>query len=143
MNNVSKNINLNLEDSQIEKLNKHFNSKDNYLITKEDLGNAVRKFISRFLVGDRFKNIEWNIFLLLKRKSELWNEKIKSKENKVQFNKEIEKLDSINIKIMQSIDFYEKLGIGRDEEIKKQKIDKENKKDKNKKRKGKKKDLDY
>ena len=143
LNNVSKNINLNLEDSQIEKLNKHFNSKDNYLITKEDLGNAVRKFISRFLVGDRFKNIEWNIFLFLKEKSELWNEKIKSKENEVQFNKEIEKLDSINIKIMQSIDFYEKLGIGRDEEIKKQKIDKENKKDKNKKRKGKKKDLDY
>ena len=108
--NVSKNINSNLEVDQIDKLNKHFESKDNYLITKKDLGNAVRKFISRFLVGDRFKNIDKNIFLFLKEKSELWNEKINSKENEEQFNKEIEKLNSINIKIKQSIDFYEKLG---------------------------------
>ena len=135
--NVSKNINSNLKVDQIDKLNKHFESKDNYLITKKDLGNAVRKFISRFLVGDRFKNIHWNIFLLLKEKSELWNEKINSKENEEQFNKEIEKLESINITIMQSIDFYEKLGGERAEEKQINKKDNVNKKDKKKKRKGK------
>ena len=140
--NVSKNINSNLEVEQINKLNKHFESKDNYLITKKDLGNAVRKFISRFLVGDRFKNIDNNIFLFLKEKSELWNEKIKSQENEEQFNKEIEKLESINIIIMQSIDFYEKLGGERAEEKQINKSDNVNKKDKKKKRKGKR-DMDY
>ena len=142
MTNVSKNINSNLEVEQINKLNKHFESKDNYLITKKDLGNAVRKFISRFLVGDRFKNIHWNIFLLLKEKNELWNEKINSKENEEQFNKEIEKLESINIIIMQSIDFYEKLGGERAEEKQMNKKENENKKNKKKKRKGKR-DMDY
>ena len=142
MTNVSKNINSNLEVEQINKLNKHFESKDNYLITKKDLGNAVRKFISRFLVGDRFKNIDKNIFLFLKEKSELWNEKIKSQENEEQFNKEIEKLESINIIIMQSIDFYEKLGGERAEEKQMNKNDNVNKKDKKKKRKGKR-DMDY
>ena len=143
LDNISKNINTKLDDIQIDKLNKYFESKENYLISKKDLGNAVRKFISRFLVGERFKNIEWNIFIFLKEKSELWNEKIKSKENEEQFNKEIEKLDSINILIKQSIDFYEKLGGERAEEVKINKNEKNTqKKDKKKKKKGKK-DLDY
>ena len=107
--NVSKSINTNLTDEQIKKLNEHF-TLNNLIITINDLSNAVRKFISRFLVGDTFKNIEWNIFLLLKEKKELWNEKINSVENEEKFKKEIDDLDSINIKIKQSIDFYEKLG---------------------------------
>ena len=106
--NVSKKINVELDKKQIEELNKHFETKNKLLINKKELGDAVRKFISRFLIGDRFKNIDWNIFLLLKPKSELWNEKIISEEE--QFNKEIDKLDEINIKIKQSISFYEKLG---------------------------------
>ena len=81
MTNISPEINSNLEVVQIEKLNKHFESKVNYLITKNDLGNAVRKFISWFLVGGRFKNIESNIFDWLKEAYNLWNEKINSKEN--------------------------------------------------------------
>ena len=107
--NVSKNINVELEKKQIEELNKHFDTKKNLLISKKELGNAVRKFISRFLIGDRFKNIDWNIFLLLKPKSELWSDQIVSEKNEEQFNKEIDKLDEINIKIKQSISFYEKL----------------------------------
>ena len=91
---------------------------NNVLITKNDLGNAVRKFISRFLVSQKFKNINWNIFLLLREKKELWNEKINLEENEMQFNKEIDELDSINIEIKQSIDFYEKLGGERVEENK-------------------------
>ena len=136
--NISKNINKKLDDIQINKLNKHFESKQNYLISKKDLGNAVRKFISRFLVGERFKNIDWNIFIFIKEKKELWNEKIKSEEKEEQFNKEIEKLDSIHILIRQSIDFYEKLGGERADERKINSL----KKEKKKKKKGKK-DLDY
>ena len=81
-------------------------------------------------------------FPFFKKKSELWNEKINSKENEEQFNKEIEKLESINIIIMQSIDFYEKLGGERAEEKQMNKNDNVNKKDKKKKRKGKR-DMDY
>ena len=65
--NVSKDINNSLTEEQVSKLNKHF-SMNNVLITKNDLGNAVRKFISRFLVSQKFKNINWNIFLLLREK---------------------------------------------------------------------------
>ena len=108
--NVSKDINNSLTEEQVSKLNKHF--------SMNNLGNAVRKFISRFLVSQKFKNINWNIFLLLREKKELWNEKINLEENEMQFNKEIDELDSINIEIKQSIDFYEKLGGERVEENK-------------------------
>ena len=137
--NVSKSINTNLTEEQITKLNEHF-TLDNLIITIKDLGDAVRKFISRFLVGDTFKNIDWNIFLLLREKKELWNEKINSEENREQFNKEIDKLDSINIKIKQSIDFYEKLGGERARQ--KEKKDDNKAKKKNNKNKGKR-FLDY
>ena len=136
--NVSKDINNSLTEEQVSKLNKHF-SMNNVLITKNDLGNAVRKFISRFLVSQKFKNINWNIFLLLREKKELWNEKINLEENEMQFNKEIDELDSINIEIKQSIDFYEKLGGERVEENKME----ENDVQKRKKSKKKKRKLDY
>ena len=132
--NVSKNINNKLTEKQISELNKHFKSKENLLINKQDLGNALKKYICRFLLGDRFKNVEQNIFLYLKFKKELWNEKINSEKNQIQFEREIDELESINIIISQSIDFYDKLGI-------------EDKQDKNKEKKIKKKkrknNLDY
>ena len=108
--NVSKNVNAKLENKQLEELNKHFETKKKLLISKGDLGIAVRKFISRFLLGERFKNFDWNIFELLKYKNELWNDKIIAEENEKQFNEEIEKLEKIDIKFKQAIDFYEKLG---------------------------------
>ena len=108
--NVSKNVNKALEKNQIEELNQHFERNSELLISKRELGEAVRKFISRFLVGERFKNFDWNIFILLKPHSELWNEKIITEQNENQFNEEIEQLEKINITIKQSIDFYEKLG---------------------------------
>ncbi len=108
--NVSKNVNKALEKNQIEELNQHFERNSELLIGKRELGEAVRKFISRYLVGERFKNFDWNIFILLKPKSELWNEKIITEQNENQFNEEIEQLEKINITIKQSIDFYEKLG---------------------------------
>ena len=144
LDNVSKNISIKLDEIQINKLNEHFNSKEKYLISKKDLGNAVRKFISRFLVGERFNKIESNIFTFIKEKNELWDEEIKSVENEEQFKKEIDKLDSINILINQSVDFYEKLGGERAEERKNNSNESIRKKDKMKKKKKKpKRDLDY
>lgn len=110
-------INVILDTNQIDKLNEHFDSKDNYLISRKDLGNAVRKFICRFLVGDGFHDINRNLLTLLKGKSHLWNGNINSEENEEQLDKEIYKLESINILVKQSIDFYEILGGERAEEI--------------------------
>ncbi len=100
-----------IPEDKKKKLNEYFEKKEveGILISKTILSGAVRKFISRFLIGDRFKNIDWNIFLLLKPKSELWSDQIVSEKNEEQFNKEIDELDQINIKIKQSINFYEKL----------------------------------
>ena len=144
LDNVSKNFKIKLHEIQINKLNDHFDSKKNHLISKKDLGNAVRKFISRFLVGERFEKIESSIFAYIREKKELWDEEIKSDENKEQFKKEIDNLDSINILIMQSVDFYEQLGGERAEERKNNSNESIRKKDKMKKKKKKpKRDLDY
>jgi len=106
--NVTPKALVNLEDKQIEKLEKHF-KKENLLITKKDLKIAVRKFISRFLVSDRLKNFNWNIFLLLRYKNELWNDHIISEECSSVFNEEIEQMENICIRIEQSVDFYRSL----------------------------------
>ena len=37
-------------------------------------------------MGDKFTHIEWNIFLYLGQKKELWNEKINLPQNQEQFN---------------------------------------------------------
>ena len=138
---ISKKVHVALTDIQINELKKHF-SKKNILLTKKDVGNAVRKFISRYLVGDKFTHIEWNIFVYLGQKKELWNEKINLPQNQEQFNKEIEILDSINIAINQSIDFYEKLGGERAEKNENDEKANIRKKNKNKDKK-KRKVLDY
>ena len=102
------------------------------------MSNVIRKFISRYLVGDIYKQIDSNIFEFLRIKEELWNDKIISKENEDQFNKEIMELKSINVIVRQSVDFYEKLGGERAEKkIDKQYIEKKLKKNKNKKKKAK------
>ncbi|OUM67355.1 hypothetical protein PIROE2DRAFT_58828 [Piromyces sp. E2] len=126
---------IGLEKEQQEKLNKHFENKY-LLINKKELGQAVRKFISRYLVSDRFKNFSSNIFGILRYKSELWSDPIVSEENEKKFKEEIDQLKNLDIKIEQSVDFYEKLGGERIENRKtvkpkkSKKIDKKSKKEK-------------
>jgi len=131
-----------LDKEQQESLKKHF-EKSNLLISKKELGQAVRKFISRYLVSDRFNNYRWNVFDLLRYKTELWS--INPEENEEKFDNEIDQLESLNIKIEQSVDFYEKLG-GDRVESKKAVNTKKTKKNVKKSKKGKKtvsKSLDY
>ncbi|KAL6625999.1 hypothetical protein U3516DRAFT_777123 [Neocallimastix sp. 'constans'] len=90
-------------------LEKHF-KKDNLLISKLDLQQAIRKLISRFLACKRYKNFNWNIFQTIQYKNELSRFEIISDENEDKFNEEIDYLSKTNIKIEQSIDLYEKLG---------------------------------
>eukprot|EP00833_Pecoramyces_ruminatium_P011837 jgi/Orpsp1_1/1185869/evm.model.c7180000095707.1 len=99
-----------LDKDQINNLNKYF-KKENLLISKLYLQQAVRKFISRLLVSERFKNFELNIIDLLRYKDELWNDKIISPENNEKFNNEMNELAKLDIKIYHSIDLYEKLGV--------------------------------
>ena len=78
LNNVSIKAKNNIEKENLDKLNNYFNSKNEkkLLITKEILGNTVRKFISRYLFGEGFRNFDWNIFQFLQYKNELWDDKI-------------------------------------------------------------------
>jgi len=119
--NVSSKALENLDDQQIEEIEKYF-SKENHLITRNDLGMAVRKFISRFLISDHLNYFDWNIFDLLRYKNELWNDHIISEENSEQFNQEIDQLENINVRIKQSIDFYEKLKLRESNDDSKRKI---------------------
>jgi len=126
--NVSKEAYNELDQNQIESLNKHFN-KENILISKKDLGLAVQKLISRYLISDQFTHFDWNIFDLLDkdRKPELWDKDLISTENQQQFEDEIDSLIKIEIKIGQTIRFSEYLGLNNENNDKKQKKQSKNK----------------
>eukprot|EP00833_Pecoramyces_ruminatium_P005046 jgi/Orpsp1_1/1179078/evm.model.c7180000067839.1 len=96
LNNVSEKAKKKLDENQIKELKKHFNNKNNSLvISKKELQFTLRKFITRYLVCDKF-NFDFNIFEILKIKNELWNEKIISS-NKDKFKEEILQLQNLKI----------------------------------------------
>jgi hypothetical protein len=81
---------------------------ENKLITKIILADVIRKFISRFLTGNRTErqiNDETYIIDWIQPKEELWPKNV-LKEQYI-FDREIDKLSKIFlVKINQSIDFY-------------------------------------
>jgi len=95
-----------LEPKQ-KKLNEFYNENPNTLITRKNLATATRRFISRFLINEEeFRpDNELTSFLFLK--EELWSKKVF---NDVKFRAEEMRLMEIDIKISQSVDFYEFLG---------------------------------
>ncbi|OUM66214.1 hypothetical protein PIROE2DRAFT_59532 [Piromyces sp. E2] len=93
-----------LEEDQKTKLNDHFKRK--LLIGKKDLLKAVRKYIARYLINERFIHFEFNIIDILSMKNELWCDEIISPENENQFDIEIEELSNINILIGQAVGLY-------------------------------------
>ncbi|ORX59271.1 hypothetical protein BCR36DRAFT_579859 [Piromyces finnis] len=99
-----------LNTSQKKELNKYFNKK-NLLVRKKQLKNAVRKYISRYLINDRFTHFEWNLVEMMVQKEELWDDDIISKED--QFNNEIDELKKLNISIGQSLDLFNFLDQGK------------------------------
>jgi len=124
--NVPKNIalsdeefkNLNLEEyinayadlkqEQINELNNHFEKKD-LLINKRELIEAIRKYISRYMVSETFKKFNENIFEEIRYKSELWKDSIVSENNESKFEDEIDQLTKIGIKFGQIISLYNQL----------------------------------
>ena len=103
-----KEIDLNIKN---DIMNKFMNNKDIFIIfSKKDLGAAIRKFISRYLVGKMQINDlkeDRNLVFELTRE-DLWEEKINKKEN---LGEIIEKnISQFNLNISQAFSFYELIG---------------------------------
>ena len=97
------------EESMI-KIEKYFKNNPNGFLNKLEISSAIRKFISRNLVGLRDDNNydrNQELFFILKFKRDCWNAQII---NNVNFGKEIEKLIELDIKIENVLNLYEKLG---------------------------------
>jgi len=114
---VSKEANNKLDKNQKNILDKHFNQ-ENLHISKEDFYRALQKLISRYLISDQFNHYDWDIFIMLSDKPELWNKKLTATEEyRIKFEKELESLKTSletsqnEIKIGQAISFSKYLGL--------------------------------
>ena len=96
----------NEENAQnVQKDNKEKN--DNDKIKIKELGAAVRRFISRYLVGSRADASPKSMLLPNLSKIELWEEKFGKNNN---LEEELSnKLEDLKITVGQSFDFYEKI----------------------------------
>jgi len=113
LNNINPDIRIKLNDKQVEKLNEHFNDNSrDLLVSKKYLGEAVRKFISRFLVSNQYQveKFNQNLIGIIRYKEELWNDKLTDPKYETEFENELNDLEMLNINIEHSVDLYEKLG---------------------------------
>jgi len=118
-----------IEDSIVEDIKKGLEIKiENGKLPWKDLAAAVRRFISRYLVGDRqTTDVNENselIFQLSRR--DLWEEKFGKLENLEQLISD--KMNKFKIKVGQAYNFYKIIGTEDKNSIA---IDKENEKEKN------------
>ena len=143
------NTNEDINKERKEKMEKYFACHDDPFINKLTIATAVRRFISRNLVGIRENNNDINgeneLFNCLFYKEDCWDREIISNSNL--FEQKIEELKQFGIKIKESLKLYEFLGgddilLGEDvknhiieqEEKENEEVDKNAKKKKGKKR---------
>ena len=116
--NVVESYNIKLNSVQINKLNNYFNNKQSK-IKKKNLATTVRKYISRYLSGEKQvdqQNENENLFFILKFKPELWDKTIT--ENEEYFYNIVDDLtEKLSIKVSNSIDLYEELKKDGEEDI--------------------------
>ena len=96
-------------DQNVQKDNneKNDNDNDNDKIKIKELGAAVRRFISRYLVGSRADTGPNSLLLPNLNKIELWEEKFGKNDN---LEEELSnKLEDLKITVGQSNEFYEKI----------------------------------
>ena len=110
INNINPIYKEDINDEEINKINLYFEKNKDIIINKEILAISIRRFISRFLTGDRiqiqFKEDE-NILYFIQIKEEFWSDKIF---NNSKFDEEIEIMSkSFFIKVNQSVKFYQYL----------------------------------
>ncbi|OUM63632.1 hypothetical protein PIROE2DRAFT_9776 [Piromyces sp. E2] len=106
---IPKSAKIAMTTDQLIKFDQHFNNNNNLLITKKELSEVVRKFISRFLVSERFNHFEWNLIYMLELKDKLWSDNFINEKNKIKFDEEMDILKLFNIEIKHSLSFYYKL----------------------------------
>jgi hypothetical protein len=107
INNINPIYKEDINDEEINKINLYFEKNKDIIINKEILAISIRRFISRFLTGDRiqiqFKEDE-NILYFIQLKQEFWSETIF---NNSKFDEEIDLMSkSFFIKVNQSLNFY-------------------------------------
>lgn len=97
-----------LSERNKKEINEFF-TKDK-LITKEILSNAIRRFLTRYLIKekDKEKNINSRNFIKFFDIEDLWDDEINKKEEKKEI--EIEKIKSMNISINQILSLYDEIG---------------------------------
>ena len=129
-----------IPEEKLQKLNEHFIKKDNsekgYLITRQILCSAVRKFISRFLSGKRNVqevNHNFELFTFMQYREDIWKAEVRQNNN---FERELSELIQINILAKNAINLYDVLGgdrillgeeVKKEIQIKEKKIEEENK----------------
>ena len=120
-NNLQKEYKEEFSNEINEKIENNFlnnNNNENEILTIKELSAAVRRFISRYLVGNKTEdNIIPNSLLLpqLKR-PDLWGEKIGKLQNLDELISR--KLQELNLTVGQSFKFYEKIKLEDEQEIK-------------------------
>ncbi len=110
INNINPIYKEDINDEEKNKIDEYFEKNKDIIIKKEVLAISMRRFISRFLTGERvqsqFKEDE-NILYFIQIKEEFWSDKIF---NNSKFDEEIEIMSkSFFIKVNQSVKFYQYL----------------------------------
>ena len=103
------NSNEDISNEKKEKLEKYFKEKPEHFITKINIATAVRRFISRYLVGireDTDINIDDELFLNLR--NDCWDNELLI--NQVLFERSLEELKKVGIKVKEGLRLYEYLG---------------------------------
>ena len=109
-NNIDPSYKQIISDEKNALIEKYFNDKPDVLLNKLQISTAVRRFISRSLVGIR-EDLEvdnnYELFDILKIKEDCWNMEII---NTTRFEPEIEELKKLDIKVGEVLNLYERLG---------------------------------
>ena len=106
--NEMKFLNQDLIETQKNDINEYF--KNERLLTKEVLAEAIRRYILRFLLKEKDlekQNNKRNFIKEIEIIEDLWNIEINKEENKKLKNNSIEKLNKINLSLGQIIQFYD------------------------------------
>ena len=108
--NINQSFKLDIDNDKKNEINRYFDKNPDALLGRVQISTAVRKFISRYLVGQEVDtNIDknHNLFDILKIKEDCWDY---AQFNDANFIKYIEDLNKLNIKIGEALSLYTELG---------------------------------
>ena len=109
-NNIDPSYKQIIDDEKNGLIEQYFEKNPDVLLNKLQISTAVRRFISRSLVGTREDldaEYDHELFDILQIKEDCWNMEIV---NSTRFEHEIDELKKLNIKVGEVLNLYEKLG---------------------------------